>query len=174
MSKKIKLISVLVLIVFLSGGVFAQMSGNSRMGNHQRMAKRGSHSPMMLYKVLKNKQQELKVTNAQLNKIKELAFNWEKDMINYRSSNASLRLELKKVLNEEKPNYKKIRILMDKIGAARTDYFINHLKVKNQIKNILTKEQLDKLAKMRMDMRKRFMMNRFKNNRRNGRKPYHN
>ncbi len=173
MSKKIKFISVLVLIVFLSSGVFARamMSkrGNSRMGHHQMMKTAGSHSPMMLYRVLKNRKQELKVTDNQLNKIKELAFNWEKEMINYRASNASLRLELKKLLSAEKPDYNKIKNLMNKIGAAKTDFFINRLKVKDQIKTILTKEQLDKLAKMR----KNLMMNRFKRKRDNRRNSHH-
>ncbi len=165
MNKKVKLTTFIVIVLFLSVGIFAQgmMGSQSMMKNKRGMMMMKSHSPMIIYKVAKLNQAELKITDNQLKKLKELAYSWEKQNLDFKSYVMNQRLKLKELMDTDKPNYNAIRSIMNKINTAKTDYFINGLKLKESVKSILSQQQIDSIKTMiKNRMKKRMSMMRGK------------
>jgi len=135
-----------VLILFIASS-FAQPFRGMRRG--EGLMKR---SPARILFVLKAKQKELKITDSQLEKIKSLVFSFEEKMIQMRSNTSMQRLELKKLLEDrENLDYEKIRAALSKSSNFRHDIFIERLKLRNEIQNILTAEQREAMKSMRED-----------------------
>jgi len=137
-----------VLILFIASS-FAQPFRGMRRG--EGLMKR---SPARILFVLKAKQKELKITDSQLDKIKNLVFSFEEKMIQMRSNCSLQRLELRRLLQDrENLDYEKMRAALSKSSNSRQDIFIERLKLRNEIQNILTPEQREAMRAMRKDMR---------------------
>lgn len=99
-------------------------------------------SPTRILSVLKAKQKELKITDDQLEKIKNLVFSFEEKMIQMKSKTSQQGLELRKLLEDkENLDYEQIREALSKASNSRHDMFIEGLKLRSEIQNILTPEQ---------------------------------
>lgn len=112
-------------------------------------------SPARILFVLKAKQKELKITDSQLEKIQSLVFSFEEKMIQVRTNSSLQRLELRKLLQDKQNlDYEKISTALSKASKARQDIFIEKLKLRDEIQNILTPEQGDALKAMPKDLRR--------------------
>jgi Spy/CpxP family protein refolding chaperone len=150
--KKIVTLSVIFsfLILFATSS-FAQPQ--------QRMMRRGKNfanrSPARILSVLKAKQKELKITDSQLERIKNLAFSFEEKMIKMRSNSSLQRLELKKLFQDrENLDYDKIKEALSKASSSRHDMVIERLQLREEIGKILTPEQREALKAMSKDRMK--------------------
>lgn len=138
-----------VLILFVAS-VFAQPQ--RMMMRYDRLIKR---SPARILRLLKAKQKELKITDSQIAKIQNLINSSEEKMIKMRSEAELQRLELKKLLQiKENLDYEKIRLALSKASKTRQNIFIERIKTRKEIENILTLEQREALKAMRQDWRK--------------------
>lgn len=147
MKKALKLSIVCSVMILFAASVFAQP---------QRMMMRGKglmkRSPARILFILKAKQKELKITDSQLEKIKNLVFSLEEKMIEMRSSSSLQGLELRKLLQDkENLDYEKIKAALSEASKIRQDIFIERLKLRDEIQNILTPEQREALKAMRKE-----------------------
>jgi hypothetical protein len=95
-----------------------------------------------LLAILYARQDELKITDNQLEKIKSLTLKMEEDMIQYKNNMNSQQFELKKLmLDRENRDYEKTKSLMSRTSDMRHDMFIQRMKNRDEILNVLTEEQ---------------------------------
>jgi len=99
-----------------------------------------------LLAILYARQDELKITDEQLEKIKSLTLKMEEDMIQSKNDMNTQQFELKKLMMERKNrDYEKIKSLMSKTSDMRHDMFIQRMKNRDEILNLLTEEQQEAL-----------------------------
>ncbi len=99
-----------------------------------------------LLTILYARQDELKITDNQLEKIKSLTLRMEEDMIQYKNNMNSQQFELKKLMMDRKNrDYEKTKSLMSRTSDMRHDMFIQRMKNRDEILNVLTEEQQDAL-----------------------------
>jgi Spy/CpxP family protein refolding chaperone len=117
-----------------------------------------------LLAVIKARHEELEITDEQLNKIEELTVKIEDLILKAKNELANIRLELRRQLrNREERDYEKIKSLISQSADLRADMLINRMKLKNDITNVLSNEQLTALK----DMFKKTLLRRRLLNRRN-------
>lgn len=119
------------LFLSLAGGVSAQMPGD------------------IPPEVLK----QLKLTNKQKNKLKEIRLSMEKERIRQKAEMRIKRLELEALMEKEKPNLKKIYQKVEEIGKIQTKILKGKIGSILKIKGILTKKQQEKIKKLRKRQR---------------------
>lgn len=113
------------------------------------MEKPVGRGPMMgpplteIYTMLKAKQKDFNINDNQLEQIKAKVFALEEKIIPIECKNRLHRLELKKLLMNEKKDYGKISALLSKISNNHHSIFIERLKTKDAIDSILTPQQRD-------------------------------
>ncbi|MGD2091570.1 MAG: hypothetical protein PVH61_35685 [Candidatus Aminicenantes bacterium] len=138
------LTAVFVIMVFSMVLAAQPFMGKSR-GRHRMM----KPSPIKIYMMLKAKQKEFNITDNQLEQIKTRVFALEEKIIPIESKNRLHRLELKKLMMNEKKDYGKISALLAKMSDNRQTIFIEGLKTRDAIDSILTTEQRDALREAR-------------------------
>ena len=144
------LLTAVIVIMVFSMVLAAQPFMGKRMGGHRMM----KPSPTKIYMMLKAKQKDFNITDNQLEQIKTKVFALEEKIIPIESKIKLQRLELKKLLKNEKKDYEKISALLSKMSGNRQTIFIEGMKTKDAIDSILTPEQHDAI--------KEAMQNRFK------------
>lgn len=150
MRKAARISIVLSTVIVFAVSAFSQPMGFRR---GRGLAKR---SPAKILWVLKAKQKELNVTEEQLEKIQNLVFSFEEKMIQMRSQNATERLNLKKLMQDrENLDYDKIKAVLAKMSSNRQNMFIERLKLREDIQNVLTPEQREALKKATQEMLKK-------------------
>ncbi len=166
MSNKKRVLSVFVLLVFLSVGVFSQGFGRGNQHNPKMMRGSGHQfmSPLRLYNMLKFQKDTFNITDEQLNKLKSLSFYLEEKKTKLTNENRTLRLKLREELSNTTVNYQNVRNILDKISKNRSELFIERLKAKDEITKILTPEQLTKIREYMMT-KMRARMNSMRSNR---------
>ena len=96
--------------------------------------------------VLKTHQEELGITDEQIEQVQNLVFSLQERSIKMRNENSLNRLELQKLIQDrENLDYDKIKAILSKTSAARNEMFIEGLKLREEINNILTPEQREAL-----------------------------
>jgi Spy/CpxP family protein refolding chaperone len=151
-----KLLTLTLIISFLALSVamaFAQPQQRSLR------AKRTFDRPQnRILIVLKANQEELNITDEQMKQVQDLVFAFKEKSIKMKSEQSLSRVELQKLMQDrENVDYNKIRAILSKTSAARTEMFIERLKLREDIGNLLTQEQQEALkAKTRQGMRSRF------------------
>ena len=149
--KKGLMFSVIISVaVLFTASSLAQPFQDMRRGHRgQRMMRR---APGRILMVLKANQKELNITDDQIEKIKNLMDSSEEKMVEMQNANNLIQLELKKLLQDrENLDYDKIKATLSKASSNRHDMFIQRLKVREEINNILTPEQRDALKEMGKD-----------------------
>ncbi len=138
-------------ITILSLGFFLFAATLSASPQMTRLRDRGLMRPdsERLLNVLKEKQDEFKITDEQLEKIAELTFQMEDKALKLRSDIAHTQLELRRQMREmENRDYEKIKSLFLKSAELRADMVINRITLRDDIKSILTPEQSAALKEM--------------------------
>ena len=161
-----KLVIIAAALILFTTGILAQAQGYGFMGRGQRgdMGQRrvlGQRGPdvMTLYRVLRDNREDLEISDAQLEKIKQMIFSFEEKMVDMKHKTSVQQLEMKKLMPAEKKDYKKIKAALTTMSGLRHDVLIEGMKTQDAIKNILTPEQQEALKKLRNErpMRHRFI-----------------
>ncbi len=140
-----------VLVLFVASD-FAQ----PRRGMMREM-RTFDRSPHRLLAVLKANQEELNITDEQIERIQNLIFSHQEDAIQMKNKSALQRLELQKLMQDrENLDYEKIKAVLSKSSEARQEMFIQRLKQREEISKILTPEQNEALRALTQErMRER-------------------
>ena len=136
--KKINTLITLSIGLFFFAASVSASPQMTRPGNRHIMRT----GPDRLLDVLKTKQNELKITDEQLDKIEELTFAMEEKAIKLRSDIAGAQLELRRHMRDmENRDYEKIKSLLMRSAELRADMALNRMALREEITNILTPEQ---------------------------------
>jgi len=141
MKKGLTLMVVFSFLVLSVASSFAQPQ--QRMPRAKRTFDRSQNR---ILAVLKANQEELNITDEQIEQVQNLVFSFKKKTIKRTSENSLSRLELQKLMQDrENLDYGKIKAVLSKTSAARTEMFIEGLKLREEISNVLTPEQREAL-----------------------------
>jgi Spy/CpxP family protein refolding chaperone len=140
-----------VLVLFVASD-FAQPQRGM-----MRVKRNFDRSPHRILAVLKANQEELNITDEQIEQIQNLIFSYQEKAIQMKNESALQRLELQKLMQDrENLDYEKIKAVLSKSSAARQEMFIQRLKQREEITKILTPEQHEALKALTQDrMRER-------------------
>ncbi len=138
--------TALILLVFagvLSLSVVA-ISQSPKMGQRPRDFTRSEQGRLL--GILDARKEELKITDKQLAKIKDLQMMLGEKRVEHQNNANTQRLELKKwQTNTDKRDYDTLRTLLNKRAQARTDMLISQIQMREQVFNVLTEEQREAL-----------------------------
>ena len=124
-----------------AAAVFAQP--DQRMTRARRMLDRPSNRILV---VLKANQEELGITDEQIDQVQTLVFSFREKSVKMQNESRLSRLELQKLMQDrENLDYGKIKALLAKTSASRNGMFIEGLKLREAIDNVLTEEQREAL-----------------------------
>jgi Spy/CpxP family protein refolding chaperone len=149
----------LTLMVIFSFLVLSVASSFAQPQQRMPRAKRTfGRSQNRILGVLKANQDELNITDEQIEQVQNLVFSFKEKTIKRKSENSLNRVELQKLMQDrENLDYDKIKTVLSKTSDARTEMFIEGLKLKEEISNVLTPEQREAFkAKAKKGMRSRF------------------
>ena len=139
-----KFLTLTLIFSFLSlsvAVVFAQPQ--QRM---QRTKRTVDRSQNRILGVLKANQEELNITEKQIEQIQNLAFSHKEKTIKMNGEQSLSHLELQKLMQDrENLDYDKIKAVLAKTSAVRNEMFIEGLKLREEINNVLTPEQREAL-----------------------------
>lgn len=152
MKKSLILMVIFSFLVLSVASTFAQPQ--QRMPRAKRTFDRSQNR---ILAVLKANQDELNITDEQIEQIQNLVFSFKEKTIKRTSENSLSRLELQKLMQDrENMDYDKIKTILSKTSDARNEMFIEGLELREEINNFLTPEQREALkAKARGGMRSR-------------------
>lgn len=143
----------LTTIFLMLAGIFVFAGSNLAQHRQGAVRERGFRRPRQggILMVLKAKQEELNVTDEQLDTIKNLQFKQEEAMVAHKNKMNELRLEMKKLMLEESKDYEKIKALLVKTSDSRNQMFITRLKHREEVHSVLTPEQKEALKALDKD-----------------------
>jgi Spy/CpxP family protein refolding chaperone len=152
MKKSLTLIMILSFLVLSVAISFAQPQ--QRMMRSKRTFDRSQNR---ILAVLKANQDELNITDEQIEQVQNLVFSFKEKTIKMKGEQSLTRLDLQKMMQDrENLDYGKIKAVLAKTSAARNEMFIEGLKLREEISNVLTPEQREALkAKAKKGMRSR-------------------
>ena len=148
----------LTLIVIFS---FLALSVATSFAQPQQRATRSKRSfdrpQNRILGVLKANQDELNITDEQLEQVQNLLFSFKEKMIKMKGEQSLSRLDLQKLMKDrENLDYGKIKAVLAETSAARNEMFIEGLKLREEINKVLTPEQRETIkAKARKGLRSR-------------------
>ena len=148
----------LTLIVIFS---FLALSVATSFAQPQQRATRSKRSfdrpQNRILGVLKANQDELNITDEQLEQVQNLLFSFKEKTIKMKGEQSLSRLDLQKLMKDrENLDYGKIKAIFAESSAARNEMFIEGLKLREEINKVLTPEQQEALkAKAKKGMRSR-------------------
>lgn len=151
--KKILTLALIFSFLALSMAVvFAQPQ--QRMTRAKRTFDRSQNR---ILGVLMANQEELGITDEQIEQVQNLVFSFKEKTIKMNVEQSLSRLELQKLMQDrENLDYSKIEAILSKTSAVRNEMFIEGLKLREEINNVLTPEQRDALkAKAKKGIRSR-------------------
>jgi Spy/CpxP family protein refolding chaperone len=139
-----------VFAIFAIVGLFAVDSFAQPFQGGRRGRGRMNRSSARILGVLKAHQEELKITEDQLQAIKDLTYSFEEKMINAKAEGSKQRLELRQLMQDRgNLDYTKLKEALSKAAEHRNNMFIDRLKQRDEIDKILTPEQKEALKSMR-------------------------
>ncbi len=145
-----KVLTATLIISFLTLSmslVYAQPA--QRIPRGKRMFDRPQ---IRILTVLKANQEELKITDVQMEQIQNLVFSFREKSLKMQNENEMSRLELQKLmLDRENLDYDKIKAILSESSAARNEMFVDGLKLREEIENVLTPEQQEALREITRD-----------------------
>jgi Spy/CpxP family protein refolding chaperone len=143
--KKILTVSLIVSFFVLSMTVvFAQPQ--QRMNKARRTVDRPQNR---ILGVLKANQEDLGITDEQIQQVQDLVFSFKEKALQMQNENGLSRLELQKLMQgRDNLDYNKIKATLSKTSAVRNEMFIEGLKLREEINNVLTPEQQEALKEM--------------------------
>jgi len=143
--KKLSTIIILLACVSL---ITVSVSASPQLDRSRRRASIRPDTGRIL-NVLKAKQDELEITDEQLNKIEELTIKMEDKTVEIKNDLAKIQLELRRELRDrEERDYDQLKSLITQSANLRADMIINRMKLKDEINHVLTEEQITALKDM--------------------------
>ncbi|MFC1851258.1 Spy/CpxP family protein refolding chaperone [candidate division CSSED10-310 bacterium] len=107
------------------------------------------HKSGMEYLLLKHHASELGISDQQLESIKQLSLNAEKEMIRIKADKKIIELDFHAEMDTDKPDKKKISGLLDKINDLEGKIKKEKVLMLIDIKAVLTPEQMTKIKELR-------------------------
>ncbi len=104
-----------------------------------------------------NMPDDLNLTKDQMDKIKKIRSNAKKANIPLHSDVQLKHLELKDLMDSDSPDKAAVAGKIKEIDALRTQIKLNHMNARIDCRNVLTKEQKEKLEQLRERKRMMFM-----------------
>ncbi len=155
MKKFLALALIFSFLTLSAAVVFAQPQ--QRMARERRTFDR-SHGRIL--GILKANKEELGITDEQVEQARSLVFSFQEKSLEMRHESDINRLELQKLLQDrESLDYTKIKAVLSETSAIRNELYIDRLKLREEISNVLTPEQREALK----DLVKKGMRNRSRN-----------
>lgn len=147
MKKVQTLILIFSFVVLFAASSFAQpFQGRRQRAGFQH------RSPTGILRILKAQQKELNITDSQLGEIENFVSMFEEKMVLVKNEGNLLHLELSKLMKDkENHDYGKIHDALSKVSGNRNAIFIESLKLRDGIENILTPEQREAIKELRGD-----------------------
>lgn len=154
LKKSGRLLVIVAVLLLFTAGTLAQAPRFGMMRQGMRQG-RGMMGPGItgLYRALKANQEELKITDSQLAKIKDIMFAYEETMVKSKNAANIQALEMKKLMTAEQKDYKKIKAALSRMSDIRHDTLIAGIKAKDDVMNILTPEQQEALKSLAKNRR---------------------
>ena len=128
-------------------GHHASKGGHGKFSGHKRSASHGGHDKSPFKHVMCYKK-KLGLTDAQIQTMKGLDFEFKKKRIQAKADHEIAHMELELHVHSGKVDESKIRAAGAKIVAAKSNKIIAMVEAKIQLLNLLTEEQRQKMAKM--------------------------
>jgi Spy/CpxP family protein refolding chaperone len=156
--QEVKMKKVLTSALIISFLVLSVASSFAQPQQRMPRAKRTFDRPQnRILGVLKVSQEELNITDEQMEHVQNLVFSFQEKSLKMQNENSLSRLELQKLMQDrENLDYDKIEAILSKTSAARNEMFIEGLKLQEEINNVLTPEQREALkVKTREGIRSR-------------------
>jgi Spy/CpxP family protein refolding chaperone len=152
MKKSLTILIVFSFFVLSVANGFAQPQ--QRLPREKRPFVRSQNRILI---VLKANQEELNISDEQIEQIQHLVFSFKEKSLKKRNAASLDRLELQKLMQDkENLDYGKIEAILAKTSAAKNEMVIEGLKLREEIGNVLTPEQQEALkAKAKRDIRSR-------------------
>ncbi len=147
-TRKMILVMALSMVLILAGSITAYAQFRMGPGHGPKIT---GHKMSLLdkYFIFKKLQDKLKVTDTQMSEIRTIVFNSSEKIVALETENMKLKLELKKLLDVDSPDYTAIEQVVSKKFNNKGMIFMERLKAKHAAKKILTEEQLDKIKEMK-------------------------
>jgi len=148
MKKGLTIMVILSFLVLSAASSFAQPL--QRMPRTKGMF---AGSQNRILGVLKANQEELEITDQQMDQIQNLLYSFREKAIEMRNEISLNRLELQKMLQDrEDLDYEKIEAVLSETSAFRHEMFIQGLKLREEMENVLTPEQREALKAKARDI----------------------
>jgi len=129
-----------------------------------RLRRSGRPFSFLKLAFLRSHQDEIGISDEQIDRVKELTFELEELRINQKHKTAENRLELKKLMSREKRDYTRIEILMNETAKRRNQALVEGMKIREQIKEVFTPEQMEDLRRAaRRELPRRLPRLRYRN-----------
>lgn len=100
--------------------------------------------------------ERLDLSKSQVDQIKEINERYEGIHESAKSSTKPLMEEVKRLSEEDAPNYTQIRQALERMAPYRIEMHVNRIKHKNEIKSVLTPEQREKFKESREKKREKY------------------
>lgn len=140
MKKTLTISLSLLALLFFTADILAQPQMGMRQGQRGRAFRQARSGGILA--VLKARQEELNITDEQLEEIQGLILAQEESRIKHQNELNIQQLELKKAMaDQENRDYAKIKTELNKLSDIRNDMFVENLKSREAINNVLTPEQ---------------------------------
>ena len=145
--------AMVLLITVCVVPAMAAAFGQGGWDKGQGVKGKGTHrSPMGIWR---NSQmvENLSLTDAQVDQLRELDFQHREKQQAARAEMDSLRLEMDKAYTENNVDKTVVRRTAEKMADVRGRMFVERTEARLAVQDILTAEQVDKLQQYRMDYR---------------------
>jgi len=153
MKKQNILVTISFLLVLLPVGAVAQARRPLMQGRRLRRDIRTPHIGLMA--VLETNQEELKITDEQLEKVRSLMDSHREDSIKMEADLELKRLELGKLMRpDQKRDYAEIESRMEAASAVRQNMMIERMKNRDAIMGVFTPEQNEAMKTLFKQRRK--------------------
>jgi len=165
MKKSVLFIFTIVLSMFFAYSVFAQDAasppgdegGFPRVGRGPMMGRgpmgpraMGAGCPMFIAPDLADK---IGLSEEQKSKFDDIITNHKKDMIRKDADISLAQIDLNKLMSQDNPDMNLVKESIQKIATLKADKEFSQFKAMIETKNVLTKEQQDKLKELRIEHR---------------------
>ena len=154
--KRFNLIAVLVLFLFLLGSSLV-LAQEKRIIKIKKGEGIGMKSPAMMPGGMMNCMDKLDLSDKQMAKIKAIRYEAKKEKIKLQAEIRLARLEVNNMMTAEDPSQNAILRGVDNLGKLKTEMKKIEIKKKFAIHQVLTKEQLEKMKKMKKGTPKMMM-----------------
>jgi Spy/CpxP family protein refolding chaperone len=149
-----KLLTLTLIASFLALSMAVVFAQPQRMARAKRTFDRSQNR---ILAVLKANQEELSITDEQIAQVEDLVFASKEKAIRMNAEQSKTRLELQKLMQDrDNLDYGKIQAILSRTSAVRNEMFIDGLKLREEISNVLTPEQREALkSKVKTGVRSR-------------------